>query len=228
LALLVSAGMIIVILVLRRRPGEELARTLAGNLQTSLGDIGAKVGQLSAEVQGIARTQEVVRSEALQVREQGREALQQATEGLNDRIHQTQQALTSVTGLVHQTVRTQELLAQHLAQVQESLTGNLVTAQQGLSAEIAKTRELVAQVQAADQIREKHEQEAWDAVKRLETLLAGTKSRGTAGENILAAILGQLPPELRDSTCAWRRTWTPSSRGSSSSATPRPSRTCFP
>jgi DNA recombination protein RmuC len=82
--------------------------------------------------------------------------------------------------------------------VQESLTGNLATAQTHLRAEIAQTRELVAQMQAADQIREKHEQEAWEALRRLETVLTGTKSRGTAGENILATILAQLPPELRE------------------------------
>jgi DNA recombination protein RmuC len=134
----------------------------------------------------------------VQTREQAQAAVQQAAETLTQRIHQTQQALTSVTELVHRTVRTQELLAQHLGQVQESLTGNLATAQQGLRTEITQTRELVAQIQAADRIREQHEKEAWDVLKRLETVLAGTKSRGIAGENILATILAQLPPELRE------------------------------
>jgi DNA recombination protein RmuC len=156
------------------------------------------VGQLSGEIQAVARTQETVRSEVVQTREQGQAAVQQTAEALTQRIHQTQQALTSVTEAVHQTVRTQELLAQHLGQVQESLTGNLAAAQQGLRSEIAQTRELVAQIQAADQIREKHEREAWDVLKRLETVLAGTKSRGIAGENILGAILAQLPAELRE------------------------------
>ncbi|HSD51305.1 MAG TPA: DNA recombination protein RmuC, partial [Candidatus Methylomirabilis sp.] len=119
-------------------------------------------------------------------------------EALTQKIHETQRALTSVTELVHQTVRTQGLLTQHLGQVQESLTGNLATAQHHLRTEIAQTRELVAQIQAADQVREKHEQEAWDALRRLETVLTGTKSRGIAGENILGSILAQLPAELRE------------------------------
>ncbi|HWT83551.1 MAG TPA: DNA recombination protein RmuC, partial [Candidatus Methylomirabilis sp.] len=42
------------------------------------------------------------------------------------------------------------------------------------------------------------EREAWDVLRRLETVLAGTKSRGIAGENILGTILAQLPPELRE------------------------------
>jgi DNA recombination protein RmuC len=198
LGILILLGVVALTLYLRRRPGEVMTGALLANLQTSLGDLGTRVGQLSGEVQGVARTQEVVRSEVVQTREQGQAAVQQTADALTQRIHQTQQALTSVTELVHRTVRTQELLAQHLAQVQESLTGNLAATQQGLRTEITQTRELVAQIQAADRIREKHEQEAWDAVKRLETVLAGTKSRGIAGENILATILAQLPPELRE------------------------------
>jgi DNA recombination protein RmuC len=196
LGLLLLGGLAILILMLRRRPGEDLAQTLAGNLQTTLGELGARVGQVSGEVQGVARTQEGVRSEILQAREQSQLALQQTAETLTQRIHQTQQALTSVTELVQRTVRTQELLTQSLTQVQESLTGSLTATQQGLRSEIAQTRELVAQIQAADQIRETREQEGREVLKRLETVLAGTKSRGTAGENILAGVLLQLPPEL--------------------------------
>lgn len=198
LGLLLLLGIVVLALTLRRRPGEDLAQTVLANLQASLAELGTRMGQLSGEVQSFARTQEIVRSEVVQTREQGQAAVQQTAEALTQRIHQTQQALTSVTELVHQTVRTQEILTQHLGQVQESLTGNLAAAQQGLRTEITQTRELIAQIQAADQIREKHEREAWDVLKRLETVLAGTKSRGIAGENILGTILAQLPAELRE------------------------------
>jgi DNA recombination protein RmuC len=195
---LLLLGMVVLVLILRRRPGGDLGQTVLANLQASLTDLGTRVGQLSGEVQAATRIQETVRSEVVQTREQGQVAVQQTAEALTQRIHQTQQALTSVTELVHQTVRTQELLAQHLGQVQESLSGNLAAAQQGLRTEIVQTRELVAQIQAADEVREKHEREARDVLKRLETVLAGTKSRGIAGENILGAILAQLPVELRE------------------------------
>ncbi len=191
-------GIVLLVLTLRRRTGEDLAESVLANLQTSLGDLGARVGQLSGELQAVARTQETVRSEVVQTREHGQAAVQQTAETLTLRIHQTQQALTSVIELVNQTVRTQELLAQQLGQVQESLSGNLAIAQQGLRTEITQTREMIAQIQAADHTREKHEREAWDALRRLETVLAGTKSRGLAGENILGTILAQLPPELRE------------------------------
>ncbi len=195
---LLLLGMVVLVLILRRRPGGDLGQTVLANLQASLTDLGTRVGQLSGEVQAATRIQETVRSEVVQTREQGQAAVQQTAEALTQRIHQTQQALTSVTELVHQTVRTQELLAQHLGQVQESLSGNLAAAHQGLRTEIVQTRELVAQIQAADEVREKHEREARDVLKRLEMVLAGTKSRGIAGENILGAILAQLPVELRE------------------------------
>ncbi len=198
LGILLFLGLLALALALRRRPGDELAGTVLANVQTSLGDLGARLGQLSGEVQAFARTQEALRSEVVQTREQGQAAVQQTAEALTQRIHHTQQALTSVTELVNRTVRTQELLAQHLTQVQESLAGNLAAAQQGLRAEIAQTRELIAQMQSADEVREKHEREAREVLKRLETVLAGTKSRGIAGENILATILAQLPAELRE------------------------------
>ena len=198
LGLLGLVGIVLLVLTLRRRTGEDLAESVLANLRGSLGDLSARVGQLSGELQAVARTQETVRSEVVQTREHGQAAVQQTAESLTLRIHQTQQALTSVTELVNQTVRTQELLAQQLGQVQESLAGNLAVAQQGLRTEITQTREMIAQIQAADHVREKHEREAWDALKRLETVLAGTKSRGIAGENILGTILAQLPPELRE------------------------------
>ncbi len=196
LLLLCAVGALVALL--RRRPGEEIAQTLLGGLQGGLSEVGARVAQVAGELQGVARTQESVRTEVVQTREQAQAALQQTADGLTTRIHQTQQVLTAVTELVNRTVRSQELLSQHLTQVQESLAGNLTSTQEGLRTEITKTRELLAQIQAADQVRARQEQEAWGALKRLETVLAGSKSRGMAGENILASILAQLPAELRE------------------------------
>jgi DNA recombination protein RmuC len=187
-----------VALLLRRRTGDEVAQALLGSLQATVSDVGSRVAQVAGELQGVARTQESVRAEVVQTREQAQAAVQQTAEGLTARIHETQQDLTAVTELVNRTVRSQELLSQHLTQVQESLAGNLTSTQEGLRTEIAKTRELLGQIQAADQVRARQELEAWGSLKRLETVLAGTKSRGMAGENILATILAQLPAELRE------------------------------
>jgi DNA recombination protein RmuC len=99
--------------------------------------------------------------------------------------------------------------AQFIARQQESLRGqaqetervlqaNLASAQSSLRQEITQTRELLAQVKSAEEIRETAMRQALDSLKRLEHVIAGTKSRGSAGENILGGILAQLPPELRE------------------------------
>src|SRR3990172_7770899 len=97
LGFLIFLGIGLLALFLRRRPGVEAAGAVLANLQASLGDLGSRVGQLSGEVQGVARTQEVLRSEGVQTREQGNAAVQQTAAAVTERIHQTQQALTGVT-----------------------------------------------------------------------------------------------------------------------------------
>ncbi len=147
LVLAVTAGLVLFVWGVRRRPEAE-GRALQAALQGSLAELGARVGQVSGELQGLARTQAV--------------------------------------------------LAQQLGQTQGALQGSLQQTQQGLHAEISQARALIAQVQAAQDAREQQESQAREAIRRLENILAGTKSRGTAGENILAGVLAQLPPDLRE------------------------------
>jgi hypothetical protein len=45
--------------------------------------------------------------------------------------------------------------------------------------------------------------QASDSLKRLEAVVAGSATRGTAGENILARALGQLPPDLLEINVAF-------------------------
>ncbi|HSD51704.1 MAG TPA: hypothetical protein VLG48_09880, partial [Candidatus Methylomirabilis sp.] len=63
LAILLVSVLVVLVVILRRRPGEEVATNLLANLQAALGDLGTRVGQLSGEVQGVARSQEGVRTE---------------------------------------------------------------------------------------------------------------------------------------------------------------------
>src|SRR5204863_8864391 len=51
-------------------------------------------------------------------------------------------------------------------------------------------------VKAHSQARARQLDQASDSLKRLEAVVAGSATRGTAGENILARALGQLPPDL--------------------------------
>ena len=173
--LLVTA---LLILLRGGRGQDRLVEALAAGFQKSLGELTEKLSLLAAETQVVARQQESLRGQA-QDTERGLQSLE--------------------TKMVETTAVARSGLAQTLAQVQESLQSNLVSAQTTLRHEITQTRELLAQMKSAGEIREAAVRQAVESLKRLEHVIAGTKSRGMAGENILGGILSQLPPELRES-----------------------------
>jgi DNA recombination protein RmuC len=132
---------------------------------------------------------------ALLLRARGGEgALAQHVAGLAERLGQ-------VRGDLDTLLRQQEGLRGEVAAVREQGQAALHQTHLSLRAEITQARELLAKIQAADTEREKAEREAYEALKRLEGILAGTKARGEAGENLLGRILLQLPPDLREENC---------------------------
>jgi DNA recombination protein RmuC len=94
--------------------------------------------------------------------------------------------------------RQQDTLRGQAQETERVLQANLASAQSSLRQEITQTRELLAQVKSAEEAREAAMRQAVGSLRRLEHVIAGTKSRGSAGENILSGILAQLPPELRE------------------------------
>lgn len=167
-----------VLVLLRGGRGQDrLVEALAAGFQKSLGELTEKLGLLAAETQAIARQQESLRGQA-QETERGLQSLE--------------------TKMVETTAVARSGLTQTLAQVQENLQANLVSAQTTLRQEITQTRELLAQVKSAEEVRETAVRQALESLRRLEHVIAGTKSRGMAGEHILEGILAQLPPELRE------------------------------
>lgn len=180
LSLTILALLLVVTLIALLRAGrgqDRLVETLATGLQKSLGELTEKLSLLAAETQAIARQQDSLRGQA-QETERGLQSLE--------------------TKVVETAAGARSGLAQTLSQVQDILQANLVSAQTNLRQEITQTRELLAQMKSADEIREMAVREALQSLRRLEHVIAGTKSRGMAGENILSGILAQLPPELRE------------------------------
>ncbi|RMH69795.1 MAG: DNA recombination protein RmuC [Gemmatimonadetes bacterium] len=60
------------------------------------------------------------------------------------------------------------------------------------------TRDLIQQIKIEQQQQKREEDQAFEAIHRLEAVLAGSAQRGKAGENILAQVLQELPPEWRE------------------------------
>jgi DNA recombination protein RmuC len=92
--------------------------------------------------------------------------------------------------------RTQDDLRQDLQRGREASVLQLAEATQGIRGELGLAQRALAEVKALEQGRAKQLDQASDSLRRLETIVAGSSTRGAAGENILSRALAQLPPDL--------------------------------
>jgi DNA recombination protein RmuC len=99
--------------------------------------------------------------------------------------------------------RTQDELRQELQRGRESSLQELAQAAQGIRSEIGSAQRALAEVKALEQGRARQLEEASASLRRLEAVVAGSSSRGAAGENILAQALMQLPRDLLDVNVAF-------------------------
>ena len=92
--------------------------------------------------------------------------------------------------------RAQEELRRDVLGGRETSLRELARATEGIRGEIAQAQRSLAEVKALEQGRARQMDRAADSLRRLEAVVAGSSSRGAAGENILARALAQLPPDL--------------------------------
>jgi DNA recombination protein RmuC len=90
----------------------------------------------------------------------------------------------------------QDELRHELQRGREASVRELAAAAQGIHSELGSAHRALAEVKALEQGRARRLDEAADSLKRLEAVVAGSGTRGAAGENILARALAQLPPDL--------------------------------
>jgi DNA recombination protein RmuC len=79
----------------------------------------------------------------------------------------------------------------------------LAQATQGIRGELSQAQRALAEMKALEQGRARQLDQAADSLRRLEAVLAGSSTRGAAGENILARALMQLPPDLLEMNVAF-------------------------
>lgn len=120
---------------------------------------------------------------------------------------------SALAALGHDLARVQGDLAQ-LARGQQDLRGDvhrgreasllqLAQATQGIRGELSQAQRALAEVKALEQGRARQLDQAALSLRRLEAVLAGSATRGAAGENVLARALGQLPPDLLELNVAF-------------------------
>jgi len=97
----------------------------------------------------------------------------------------------------------QERLRLELEHGREDSLRGLADVAQGLQGRIAAAQRELAEVKALEQARTRQLERASDSLRRLEVVVAGSGSRGAAGENILARALAQLPPDLLATNAAF-------------------------
>jgi DNA recombination protein RmuC len=100
-------------------------------------------------------------------------------------------------------LRAQEELRQDVTRGRESSVVQLAQAAEGIRGELGQAHKALAEVKALEQARVRQMDQAADSLKRLEAVVAGSATRGAAGENILARALGQLPPDLLEVNVAF-------------------------
>ena len=94
------------------------------------------------------------------------------------------------------------LLRSEMRRGRESAQRDLVDVTDGIRGELGQAQRTLAEVRALELGRIRQWEMAADSLRRLESVIAGSASRGAAGENILARSLCQLPPDLLETNLA--------------------------
>lgn len=120
---------------------------------------------------------------------------------------QTLEAVSRTLGQLQSEIgrvsRAQEDLRQETQRGREASLIQLAETAQGLRGELGQAHRVLAEVKALEQGRARQLDQAAESLKRLEAVVAGSGSRGAAGENILARSLAQLPPDLLEVNVAF-------------------------
>jgi DNA recombination protein RmuC len=99
--------------------------------------------------------------------------------------------------------RGQEELRLDVHRGREASLLRLSEAAQGIRGELSQAQRALAEVKALEQGRARQLDQAALSLRRLEAVLAGSATRGAAGENVLARALTQLPPDLLEVNAAF-------------------------
>jgi DNA recombination protein RmuC len=113
------------------------------------------------------------------------------------------EALASLQTELAQMSRVQETLRLEMHRGREASLRELAEAAQGIRGEIGQAQRALAEVKALEQGRARQMDVAADSLRRLEAVMAGSGTRGAAGENLLLRALAQLPPDLLELNVAF-------------------------
>ena len=124
-------------------------------------------------------------------------------EAFEDVASALQQSLQQVQGEIVRLARQHDDLRQDVSRGREASVLQLADTAREIQTQIGHAHRALAEVKALEQGRARQLDQAADSLKRLEAVVAGSSTRGVAGENILVRALSQLPPDLLEVNVAF-------------------------
>jgi len=124
-----------------------------------------------------------------------------AVQGLSQSLSALQADLRLFAERVSLVERGQTMAGQGIAAIYTKLaetatmTQDLSQATSAVRSGLASTQEALAAIGSRAAVREGIEQQTAESIRRLEAVIAGTKTKGVAGENILEMVFSQLPAD---------------------------------
>ncbi len=171
-------AVLFLIFTLRRQPQSDLTSTIQGlSLIVQDGQKG-----IAVVAEKLSRIEPIAEKMALS---------EQELKVLSERISTVESSQKSVGDVVH-------LLKEDTGKVGTMVSGELTETIRTLKSQVLGVSEVLTKIQQNNEDLQKLDQRSFESLKRVEMIIAGTHSKGVAGENIVEAIFSKLPPETQE------------------------------
>ena len=145
--------------------------------------------QLTQTVQS-AHTQAAVLSEKINALG----ALPQISANIQVELHSLAERISTVEDRQNRIVTDVNTLQARLAET-TSITQTIASVTGNIQNELNRAKEGLTELQTSVRAREELERRTAESIRRLEAVIAGTQTKGDAGENILEVVFSKLPTE---------------------------------
>ena len=189
LVLALLAAVLLVLFFQLRKPVGSLGdvSTALQNLTQSLQQGQTQIATLAEKVAHLEPVAQTVNSVEVELR------------GLTERVSGVEQKQTAanqgISSLATGLAQTEATISSRVGNVQQQSTDSLYRVSNDLSSRLGQIQKELAELQTSAKARRDIEQVTADSIRRLEAVIAGTQSKGSAGENILELVFAKLPIE---------------------------------
>lgn len=184
--LLFIATLVVLFLQFRKPQGS------AGDISTTLQNLALLVQQSQTQIVTVAE-----KVSHLEPFIQTISNVQVELRGLAEKVAKVEQnqvtANQGIGGLATGLAQTGATIASKVGEAQQQSIKSLYQVSTGLAGELAKIQQELATLQASAKARQDIEQQTAASISRLEAIIAGTQSKGSAGENIVELVFAKLP-----------------------------------